>query len=404
MTTYLYYQDATRRQLQGARVLATKAIEQYQAVALDETIFYPTGGGQPHDTGQLGGVPVVEVQKDEDGTVWHLLQAPLTEGSTVDGEIDWRRRFDFMQHHTGQHILSRAFELVCDTQTVGFHMTENSVTIDLDREDISEAHLVEAEDLANQIVFQNISVKAWFPDAETLASLALRKISDKVAGDVRVVEIDDFDVCACGGTHVQRTGEIGIIKILKTERIRSQTRLEFACGQRALLDFRTKNTFLNDLSAQFTMAWQDAPTMIEKLREENKQANKQLKQLREKVLQGEAERLWAGADTARSPIIVTALYDEAFSPADLQGLARALLSHENSVALLGIYGEKSHVLFACSDDVELDVVPHLKEVLAMIGTQRGGGRPNLAQGGGVPATETMLQRAFDQTCAALQNQ
>ena len=402
MTDYLYYQDATLTSFENAAISAHTTLEGKPAIALDKTVFYPTGGGQPFDIGHLNGIAVIDVQKDEQGTVWHVLAEGMPPNTNVvSGEIDWHRRFDFMQHHTGQHILSRAFEVVCNAQTVGFHLTENSVTIDLDQEVIAQTVLNQVEDLANDIIYQNVIVNAGFPPEDVLAMMPLRKISDKIVGAVRVVEIGDFDVCACGGTHVTRSGEVGMIKILKTERVRGQTRLEFVCGKRALQDFREKNSFANDLSAQFTIAWQDIPNTLEKLRDENKAANKTIKQLREQVLTYSAENLWNNKDTSQNPIVISHVFDPSYGAGDLQTLARILLAKGECVVLLGIHGEKAHLLFGRSDGLELDIVPYLKQALNTLGTQRGGGRPTMAQGGGIPATEALVWEAIHTAQAAI---
>ncbi|PJF43325.1 MAG: alanyl-tRNA editing protein [Phototrophicales bacterium] len=403
MTEMLFYQNAYQQILPETPIIARRVINDHSAVALEQTIFYPTGGGQPHDLGRLNDVAVLDVFKDDAGTVWHVLAEPL-DASVVRGEIDWARRFDFMQQHTGQHILSRAFEVLFDANTVGFHLSENSVTIDLDRDDLTSEMIYQAENLANEVVIENLPVKAWFPDSETLHSLPLRKLSDKVTGAVRVVEVGDFDVCACGGTHVIYTGEIGIIKILRQERVKRQTRLEFACGKRALLDYREKNAFLLDLSAQFTTSWQDIPLMIDKLREENKRLQKSVRALQENLLRYQAEELWAQADHTQTPVVVTFVAED-YAMSELQQLARMIVAHSNTVALLGTFGESAQLVFARADDLAyLDVVPYLKQALQVLGSQRGGGRPTMAQGGGVSASAETVQEVLERVAKTIKRE
>lgn len=400
-TDLLFYQDAYQQALPQTAVIARQTIADHPAVALAETLFYPTGGGQPFDRGRLNGVDVIDVIKADNGMVWHVLAAPLDD-QMVTGNIDWARRFDFMQQHTGQHILSRAFEVLFDANTVGFHLTENTLTIDLDRDDLSVEMVMEAEDLANQIVIQNVDVKTWFPDEATLAALPLRKLSDKVTGSVRVVHVGEFDVCACGGTHVATSGEIGMIKVLKQERAKQQTRLEFMCGGRALLDYRAKNSFLLDVAAQFTTGWQEIPAMLDKLRDENKALNKALKALQETVMGYRAAELWAAADHRQNPAIIT-FVSEDLSMSGLQQLARLLVANVNAAALLATSGESAQLVFARSDDLpDLDMVPYLKQALQTLGTSRGGGRSNMAQGGGVAATTDELQALLSSVATAIQ--
>lgn len=389
-TERLYFQDAYQQALESTRIIARQELDGRPAVALAQTVFYATGGGQPHDLGMLNDVAVLNVIKGDDDLIWHVLVHDV-DADTASGSIDWGRRFDFMQHHTGQHILSRAFEVLFDANTVGFHLSENSVTIDLDRDDLSVEMVAEAEALANQIVIQNVSVKAWFPDADTLDGLPLRKISDKVTGAVRVVQVGDFDVCACGGTHVAATGEIGIIKVVRQERAKQQTRIEFMCGGRALADYRLKNQFLLDMSQQFTTGWQDVPAMVERLRDENKSLSKSLKAAQQALMGYQATELWQAADHAQSPIMIVAVVDDA-TMTDLQQIARSLIEHSGTIALLGTHGDTAQLVFARSDDLDdVDVVPILKTSLAALGTQRGGGRPNMAQGGGVAASRTAVE-------------
>jgi alanyl-tRNA synthetase len=217
MTTQrLYHSDAYTTDF-DAELVETTSYNGLPSVILDRTCFYPTSGGQPHDTGVLNGLPVVDVVlREADGAVMHVLGGPATlDGPRVSGQIDWSRRFDHMRHHTGQHILSQAFVQLAQADTVGFHLSPDSVTIDLNRTDIGPATLDAAEDLANQIMAEDRPVRAYFPSDEELVMLKLRKVPD-VEGAFRVVDIQDFDQNACGGTHVARTGEIGIIKVLRS--------------------------------------------------------------------------------------------------------------------------------------------------------------------------------------------
>ncbi|NDJ85651.1 MAG: alanyl-tRNA editing protein [Chloroflexi bacterium] len=396
MMNHLFYEDPYLDQFE-AQIVEHTVVNSHPAVVLSQTAFYPTGGGQPHDMGTLNATPVIDVVKRDDDAVLHILAAPLAT-EHVHGRINWRRRFDHMRHHTGQHILSRAFIEVAAAATIGFHVSDNSVTIDLDRRDLSEGDVDAAEDLANQIVAQNRPVTAWFPDADTLTELPIRKISEKVSGPVRVVDIEGFDVTACGGTHVAHTAEIGLIKVVRTEKIKGNyLRVEFVCGDRALMDYRHKNRLLLSLANDLTTAYDQIPEAFDKLRDENKSLKKSLRAVRQQLLAVEAETLLA-ADGSQSPhnrLLTIARVYEDYEPRDLQQLAARLTEEPGVVALLGRFGDPAHFVFARSDDVGLDMVPHLHTAIEQLGSRRGGGRPELAQGGGVPASREAVQAAID---------
>ena len=235
-TTRLYYTDSTLTEF-AAVVVAVEPADGCVAVRLDRTAFYPTSGGQPSDTGSLGSGRVVDVVDREDGTVWHMVEAApaLTVGETVHGQVDWPRRFDHMQQHSGQHVLSAAFAQLCVARTVGFHLGERASTIDLDRP-LSPEQVVAGESSANAVVWDDRVVTVRLVSAEEAARLELRKRSSRT-GRIRLVDVDRYDLSACGGTHVGRTGAIGIIAVSSTERFKGGTRVGFVCGGLALRQF-----------------------------------------------------------------------------------------------------------------------------------------------------------------------
>jgi alanyl-tRNA synthetase len=236
VTERLYYEDPYLVEF-DAHVLAVEPREQGRhAATLDRTAFYPTSGGQPFDTGTLGSARVVDVVDADDHTIVHVIDARLEPGP-VHGRIDWDRRFDHMQQHTGQHVLSAAFDRVLNVRTVGFHLGSTTSTIDLSRE-VSAAEILRVEDEANQVVWQDRPVTIRFAEADEAARLPLRKEIAR-EGPLRLVEVQDFDLSACGGTHVARTGAIGIIAVAASERFRGGSRIEFLCGSRALDGYRT---------------------------------------------------------------------------------------------------------------------------------------------------------------------
>lgn len=396
ITRRLYYTDSYANTFE-AQVVEQVTVEGTPAVVLNRTFFYPTSGGQPHDTGTLNGIPVRDVMvREADEAVLHLLAAPLPAGP-VEGQIDWPRRFDHMRHHTGQHILSQAFVQLAGAETVGFHMSPDSITIDLDRPTIP-AELVDAvEDLANEIVAGNRPVRAWFPTEVELPDLALRKVPD-VAGKLRVVDIAGFDTTACGGTHVAHTGEVGIIKVLRVDRRGDSARIEFRCGRRALLDYRQKNALLNQFAAGIT----DIPAVLHKLRAENKTLRREVRTLQSAVLDQEAEQLWQSAGREDGYVLVVRAFENR-AVDEVRQLAQRLIARPATVALCGIAGEKAHLITARSDDLPHDMVPVLKAGLGVWECQRGGGRPSFAQGGGVAASPGEVQRALQAAVAALRD-
>lgn len=401
MTSKPYYTDSYTTQF-TAQVIRRTTVDDSPAVVLSETYFYPTSGGQPHDLGTIQQIAVRDVMVEDD-TVYHILAEPLPTVDQVAAQVNWQRRFDHMQQHTGQHILSRVFEDLHDASTIGFHLTENSLTIDLDKGDFSAEGLAEVERRANEIVFANLSVKAWFPESEELASLPLRKISEKITGAVRVVAIGDFDVCACGGTHVAHTGEVGIIKIIRTERHKQGMRLEFRCGWRALMDYAEKNTLLLNLAESMTTGYQDLPPLVERLQADNKSLQKDLKSAQRQLLNHEAADTWQAADTHKDIHIITQLFENR-PTADLNGLMQYYAKQARTIAVLGLIGEKAHLIVGRSDDINYDVVPLLRDMLEMLGTKSGGGRESLAQGGGFPARRDQMEPIFDYARQRLQRE
>jgi alanyl-tRNA synthetase len=381
MTVRLYYQDPTQVSF-VADVVERLTWEGKPAVVLDRSAFYPTGGGQPCDVGWLDGVPVVDVvERESDGAVLHILAQPLATDQ-VQGQVDWERRFDLMQQHTGQHILSEAFVERLDAHTVGFHLSDEYATIDLDRAPLSAEDLQGVEELANRIVFENRPVEARFVSDEEVGSLPLRKPLTH-QGPVRVVQIAEFDCSACGGTHVRATGQVGMIKITRSERRGEETRVEFLCGNRALQDYALKNTLVMDLARQFTVSYRELGDAVQRLVEDLKESRKELHDARDALLDAEAAELWHQAPLVDGVRVVHAHFPER-SPDDLKHLAQRLVSRQNTVALLGgggAAGQKGHFTFARSQDVDLSMGTLVRQACQMVGG-RGGGRPEFAQGGG----------------------
>jgi alanyl-tRNA synthetase len=382
MTERLHYDDAFLTQF-SARVVERLEWEGRPAVVLDRTAFYATGGGQPHDTGTLDGVAVVEVlEQGADGAVIHVLAAPLPpQAVDLRGEVDRARRLDLMQQHTGQHILSAAFVEALGANTVSFHLSADYASIDLDRAPLSAEELDGVEDLANEVVFQNRPVIARFVADEELPALPLRKPVVH-PGPVRIVEIPGFDCSACGGTHVRATGQVGLIKITHGERRGAESRVEFLCGSRALADYRAKNAMLLDLAREFTVGHREVGDLVHRLDEELKEARRELRTARDSLLDAEAAMLLNRGQPAGNALVVQAHLPN-HNPDDLKHLAQRLAARPGTLALLGSgqAGQKGSFVFARGTGVELHVGDLMRRACEAIGG-RGGGRPEFAQGGG----------------------
>jgi alanyl-tRNA synthetase len=398
MTQRLYYDDPYRTHF-TARVVERFQWQGRPAVVLDRSAFYPTSGGQPHDTGWLNGVPVLDVVEAEDtGQVIHVLEALLETGD-AEGRIDWDRRFDHMQQHSGQHILSAAALALLGAGTVGFHLSEEYATIDLDRAPLSSEDLSRAEALANSVVFENRPALSRFVTDEELPGLPLRKPVSH-SGPVRIVQIGDFDCSACGGTHVRASGEIGLIKVTRADRRGVETRVEFVCGRRALRDYGTKNALLTGLAAEYTVGYWEVPDMVHRLAEDLQQTRRELRQARDQFLEAEAMALWHQAESLGGVRLVRA-HLPGSSPDDLKHLAQRLIVHPWIVVLLGAgqeAGGKGHLVFARSSEVEVHMGNLLRQACETVGG-RGGGRPEFAQGGGPDGSKVPL--ALDASSHAL---
>lgn len=407
MTERLYYYHSYTREF-SAQIVARETVGDRPAVILDQTYFYPTGGGQPHDTGTINGATVVDVltitpEDSDEKLLLHVLDKDVTE-DTVTGEIDWARRFDHMQHHTGQHILTQAFVQIADANTIGFHMSDASITIDLDRIGIAPETVAQVETLANQIVWENRPVSVRVIDPDDAQDVRMRIVPDQLAtGGLRVVEVEGFDATACGGTHVARTGDIGIIKIVKLEKRGDNTRVEFRCGKRALGDYQLKNSIVQGLTATFTCGMDEVETAVERLRDDLKQTQRDLRAAQKQMLGYETTALLADATEVNNSRVVKAAFDGR-NAKQLRNLANSLVSNDKVIALLGTVVEgKGFILLSRSEDLQNDMNDLLQRVLPILGA-RGGGQPNSAQGGGVKADLQQVEMTLDEAERVIVNE
>ncbi len=392
----LYYQNAYTTRFEANVVDRVREKEQ-TAVILDQTFFYPTSGGQPFDIGTINNIPVQNVTiREKDEAILHWMDTTELWQDKVVGQINWPRRFDHMQQHTGQHILSQSFIQIAQAETVGFHLSDNTLTIDLHTTQLTPGQVEEAEFLTNQIIWQNRPVHIRFVTPEQAQKLALRKLPPGRQDKLRLIEIDKFDLTACGGTHVQRTGEVGMIKIVKLERQNNQLRVAFVCGQRALHDYRLKNSIVNQLSAELTTGVGEVVENVLRFKEETKENRRQLKKQQEQLLYFEAaELLKTGKKVGETAVITHVFTSEESDPGQLRILANHLTQNGQVVALLGLAGEKSQLLFCRSQDAPGEMNQLIKPALQILGSAAGGGTAVMAQGGGPSTDAARVQQAIE---------
>jgi alanyl-tRNA synthetase len=387
MTERLYYTDSYARVF-DATVLSMTTLEGRPAARLDRTAFYPTSGGQPFDIGTLNTVRVLHVEEDDEGDILHVVDQPLPPGP-VRGEIDWGRRFDHMQQHTGQHLLSAAFARVCQAPTVSFHLGAERSTIDVSREP-SPREIAAAEEEANRVVWEDRPVSIRFASAEEATGLALRKESRR-GGELRLVDVQDFDLSACGGTHVTRTGAIGVIAIAGWERFKGGLRVEFVCGGRALTAFRSLRDIASAGARALTIHPAELPGAIERLQADAKEHTRTIKRLQERLASHEADGLAASAEPAGPVRLVIKVLDD-WDAAGLKALASSIAARPGHAAiLLGAPSSGSPLVVARATDVPVDAAALLRAIVGRFGG-KGGGRPDLAQGGGATASTEDLTR------------
>lgn len=392
VTERLYYNDSHLIEFEARVVDRTDRVSGWTGIKLDRTAFYPTGGGQPSDTGTLDGQRVLECIDDEDGGVLHVIQGIAPElGTTVKGRVDWARRLDHIQQHTGQHILSQAFVTLAQAPTRGFRVLTDSCEIDVELATPTNEVIERAVGLANNVVWEDRDIAIKTVTAEEAAQLPLRKDSAR-AGDLRLIEIQGFDLTPCGGTHAYRTGEVGLIAVRHWERAKGLTRIEFVAGARALADYRRANQTARAVAALFSAARDESPKLTARLLEENKELHRQVRALEEIAARVEADNLAISVTANAAGFRIVRKILERRDGEALKQVARALIAQPKTVALLGSQdGDAARLVFARSPDVPGDMNALMREACTML-DGRGGGKPDLAQGGG---------RNVDQIAAAL---
>ena len=387
-TKRLYFENPYQIEFE-ARVVERLSWREKPAVVLDQTCFYPESGGQPSDRGTLNGIEVLGVL-EEDSKILHLLEDDISAGE-VKGKIDWQTRFDFMQQHAGQHILSQSFHELYQAETLSFHLGEVTSTVEIDLRKVAEEEVERVETRANDIVFQDREIKSYFIPEEKISSIPLRK-SPKKKGLIRVVEVSDFDYSACGGTHPSKTGEVGLIKILKWEKIRNNVKFEFVCGQRASKDYAWKNRDLRELSNMFTVSEREVLTSVEKLQSDLKSQRKKTRKMQERVSQYEAQEIIRNTEGRIIKDVFTGR-----TPDEVRCLALNIIKKGDFIVLYALReGERGHLVFACSENLKCDMRELVPLVSPLI-KGKGGGNPSLVQIGAEEAEnlELALDKAYE---------
>lgn len=388
----LYYEDSYLISFEGI-VVNQRYVEDHWHIQLQSTAFYPTSGGQPHDTGSIGSYHVIDVYIDEEQHVLHVLdgslsdaeQPPFDHQQQVHCEVDWARRFDHMQHHTGQHILSACFEQEFNIDTIGFHLGPEDVTVDLDASDLALDTIRHIESVANSLIWSNVAIQARFIDADELALLHLRR-PPKVTENIRIVSIGEFDKNACGGTHVLKSGEVGLLKVIKSERVRQGTRLHFRCGQRALRDYQERNNMLTETANYLSVGISDVPQAVVRLDATLKQTRKAEEQCRSKLNTLRASHYATMAQRSQSgEFTVCAHVNDIENPGELKPLATSViqaLPAETSEAIVSFVSSehnRMHLIVLASEGAHVAANNIVRTALAEVGG-RGGGNERVAQG------------------------
>ena len=377
LTKRLYYSDSHLIEFEARVVDVTERVSGWTAVVLDRTAFYPTGGGQPSDTGTLDGSRVVECIDDGDKGVLHVVQgATPRRDSVVRGRVDWARRLDHIQQHTGQHILSQALVTLFKAPTRSFRVMEALCEIDVDLDSPTTEKIERAVELSNNVIWEDRPIRLLNVTPDQAAELPLRKESAR-EGELRLIEIEGFDLTPCGGTHAYRTGEVGMIAVRSWERAKGLTRIEFVAGTRALADYRKANKSAREMAAMFSTGRDDAPQLAAQMVEENKELHRRIRLLEEDAAANEAERLLATALHG----VVSRIFDGR-DVESLKKLAHALVVNPGTIALLASRDkDMARLVFARSTDAPGDMSALMREACTML-DGRGGGKPEMAQGGG----------------------
>ena len=387
---FLHQEDAQQLEFNATITQAFTLPDGRIGAILDRTYFYATGGGQEHDTGQIGDAQVLDVFKDEtSGKVIHVLDRNLPPGNYTS-QIDRQRRLRHMQHHTAQHLLTQCFIRLFNFETVSANIngcTPSALDLAMARP-LTTRELAQGEELANQIIYEDRPVKTYFVTPAELAAIALRR-PPTVNENIRIVEIEGYDYSACGGTHCARTGTIGVLKIVKQERVNEKTRVHFIAGLQALHTLHTYHETLTTLAAQLSVGFQEIPAAVQRQTDQLKAFQKELQTLREERIAFEAQELARDAEIRGAYRVVLAVIENR-PAAELRTLADALKKTPQLLALLAAYdNQKLSLVIVCDPGGKIQARDLLARLLIHFGG-RGGGDAVIAQGGG-PASPEQFQ-------------
>ena len=414
MTEKLYFQDPFIKNF-TADIISVQEREGSYHLKLDRTAFYPEGGGQPADRGLIGSSRVNHVY-EERGEVFHVVAELPGEEKKVECQLDWERRFDFMQQHTGQHLLSAAALDLYGARTVGFHLGETHITIDTDIPLSAEA-VDRLEEEVNQLIYQNRQVRVKHPSPAELETLDLRK-EPEVSDNIRVIKIAGIDLTPCGGTHLQETGQLGLISIINFENYKQGTRLTFLCGKRALKDYSRKNKIAAELRDILSVSNQNLVSEAARLQQELSERDSRISELQDKLLDYQAEKLLKSAEKLEGCNIISQLFPAELSRSaetksdsgskiapgginpditQLKQLAEKLIENDSTIVIFGQQEpETARLILASSENISgPDMNALIKELMPLL-KGGGGGQKHFAQGGGskVEKLPAALEEAY----------
>lgn len=366
MTEKLYDIDSNLKEF-TANVISCEEKGENFVVLLDRTAFFPEAGGQGCDKGYIDNSAVLDVQiKDE--IISHVVDKPLTVGTTVNCKLDWERRFDFMQQHSGEHIISGIANRLYGCENVGFHLSEDIVTLDFDIP-LTKEQILKVEALANEAVFANKAINTYYPDEKTLETLNYRS-KKELEGDIRIVEIEDTDICACCAPHVKLTGEIGLIKMLACEKLRGGIRIEIKCGRRALFDYNERFSNTAKIGDMLSVKYNETAEAVEKQLNNFNDIKGQITFLKKRVIEEKAKNFNPESD-------ITAEFEDGLDIKELQLYSDALFKKAEGIRAVLSKNENGFGFAICGDAQKLD------ELFAKFKSSfqvRGGGRNGMVQG------------------------
>ena len=402
-TQKLYRDDSYLKSFRARVLSAATAGPELMAVELDRTAFYPTVGGQPYDTGRLGSSAVVDVKEEDDGRILHVVKSTEAPAGEIEGAIDWTRRFDHMQQHSGQHILSRAFVQIAGAATRSFHLGAASCTIDIDLPAPADALMRSAEQLANEIIFGDAPVTVRTMPADELPTLPratdlARELGVRPGEPVRIIQIGSFDENPCGGTHVARAGEVGCVAVRSWEKFKGGARVTFLCGGRVVKEVERLGGIADACTAHLSVPLEEVPAALLKMQEQTASARRTIKSMSDALADAEASSLEAAARTLGSCRVAVAVLPGKDAES-AQRIAQKFTASPGRVALLAadVEGVASLVFARARDGVPaaLDMGRLMTRVCGAH-QGRGGGRPEMARGGGFPAgsAAAALEQAF----------